>query len=233
MNSHRVTIYLDDAGVLSKNHPIPYFVYGGFAFLDEERDDARRQYRKVVDILREKSGRTDELKAANTTNNSKRKLLNSVKKHHSISVKVDTPVLYDSILANKKSIHRYKDYVIKILVKKIMLKFFAEQLISRDDEIFIDLFIDQQPTSTNGYYGLRDSIFEEFKNGIINWDYGFSRPPLVNGELKVSVTFFDSEYNYLGQAADILANYVWGGFVTGDQDRYSRLPNHLHVNLPK
>lgn len=45
----------------------------------------------------------------------------------------------------------------------------------------LNIFIDQQHTSTDGFYNLEESIKEEFVNGIKNLDYGSFHPPLFTG----------------------------------------------------
>lgn len=53
MTDRTITIYLDDSGVLDKNHPVPHFVYGGYVFLSlEEKEHAKRRYINVVKRLK-------------------------------------------------------------------------------------------------------------------------------------------------------------------------------------
>jgi hypothetical protein len=80
---------------------------------------------------------------------------------------VDTQKVYERILSNARSIHRYKDYCLKRTLRTKV-----EELAS-DGEIDIEaqssiltLQIDNQPTSTDGFYTLNESIREEFSVGV-------------------------------------------------------------------
>lgn len=86
MTVQTITIYLDDSGVLDKNHPVPHFIYGGYVFLSiAEKDHAKRRYIKVVKRLKTLSGRDDELKAAKISLDSKRKLYSVMNPFRSIN----------------------------------------------------------------------------------------------------------------------------------------------------
>lgn len=232
MTVQTITIYLDDSGVLDKNHPVPHFVYAGYVFLSvEEREHAKRRYIDVVRLLKKISGRKDELKAATISNKSKRKLYSVMNPFRSVAAHVKTDKVYDSILSDKRSIHRYKDYVIKMLVKRTLEQLLSENIISADEDIKLDLNIDEQPVSTDGYYGLQDSIYEELKNGITNWDYGTTRPPLFNKGVEVNVKYFVSDHNYLGQAADIIANRMWVSYCQNNLKLRQR-KNHFLLPFP-
>lgn len=232
MTDQTITIYLDDSGVLDKNHPVPHFVYSGYVFVSlEEKDHAKRRYIKVVKRLKNLSGRDDELKAATISVDSKRKLYSVMNPFRSIAAHVRTDRVYDSILSDKRSVHRYKDYVIKLLVKRTLEQLLSENIINPDEDFKLDLNIDEQPTSTDGYYSLRDSIYEELKNGITNWDYGTTKPPLFNKRVEVNVKYFVSDHNYLGQAADIIANRMWVSYCQGNINMRKR-NNHFLLPFP-
>lgn len=225
-------IYLDDSGVLDSNHPVKHFVYAGYIFISkDEKDYAKRRYISTIKNIRRSSGRVDELKAAKISIKSKRKLYQVMKPFHSIAAHVWTDKIYESILSNNLSKHRYKDYVVKMLVKKSLKNLIDKELIKSDDDINIILNVDEQPTSSDGFYGLRESIYEELKFGITNWDYGSVRPPLFTAEVKVSVHYFVSEHNYLGQSADIIANRIWVSYCHDDISLRQR-DKHFLLTLP-
>lgn len=230
MTEQTITIFLDDSGVLDKSHPVPHFIYGGYVFLSvEEKDHAKRRYIKVVKRLKKLSGRNDELKAATISIESKRKLYSAMNPFRSVAAHVKTDRIYDTILSDRRSVHRYKDYVIKMLVKRTLEQLLSENIIKSDEDFRLDLNIDEQPTSTDGYYSLRDSIYEELKNGINNWDYGNARPPLFNNKVEVNVHYFVSDHNYLGQSADIIANRIWVSYC---QDNINMRQRKNHFLLP-
>ena len=139
--------------------------------------------------------------------------------------------MYDHILADKKSICRYKDYVLKRCVKNKLKRLIADGTISKDEDIKISIYIDEQLTATNGYYDLRDSIMEELQYGIANFDYGIRHPHLFDSEVTVSIQYCDSSTNYMIQASDILANRIWTSYRI--QNRNLRLiDNHSTFTFP-
>lgn len=116
--AQEVIFFFDDSGVLHKNELSGYFVYAGYVFADrKDLDIARHKYINANKKLKKALGRDDELKAATLKVKHKRALYNSVKKYESMAVVVDISRLYDYVLANKKSICRYKDYILKRCVK--------------------------------------------------------------------------------------------------------------------
>ena len=146
------------------------FVYAGYVFTDRNTlEIAKRKYMHANKILKRALKRTDELKAANLSPVHKRSLFNSVRQYDSVDVVVDISRVYDHILANKKAICRYKDYALKRCVKNKVKSLITDGLISKDEEIVISIYIDEQLTATDGYYDLRDSIKEELQYGIVKW----------------------------------------------------------------
>ena len=201
-----VIFFFDDSGVLHKNEPSGYFVYAGYVF-------------------------TDELKAANLEVRHKRALFNSVREYDSVDVVVDISRVYNHILADKKSICRYKDYVLKRCVKNKLNHLIADGIISKDEEIKISIYIDEQLTATNGYYDLRDSIMEELQYGIANFDYGIRHPHLFDANVSVNIQYCDSSSNYMIQASDILANRIWTSYRTKNRN-LRQIDSHLTLTFP-
>ena len=202
-----VLIYLDDSGVLHEHAAGQFFIYAGYLFLSKkDKDLALARYRAAVQKVRR--GKR-ELKAYGTPGKTKRFLLSQLRSCESLSCTVDKTRVYPSILAAKQSVHRYKDYCVKLAVKAKLESLIERGLLDPCKDTVIRLFIDNQPTSTNGRYTLRDSIFEELKNGIINFNYGSQYPPLFKGDLAVETSFVDSRWHYLIQASDILANAIF------------------------
>lgn len=83
----------------------------------EEMEAAKRKYIHANKMLKNSLNRADELKAATLLPKQKRSLYNSIKKYDSVAVVVDISRVYDYILSDKKSICRYKDYILKRCVK--------------------------------------------------------------------------------------------------------------------
>ncbi|HVX01186.1 MAG TPA: DUF3800 domain-containing protein [Candidatus Babeliaceae bacterium] len=222
-----INIFLDDSGVFVGGQADTYFIYAGYVFIGkDEKDDARRQYRTLSDAIRKSLGRTGELKAQHLTGTKhKRSLVTVLKNYESLACVVHLPSVRQSIMGNKLSIHRYKDYALKIAIKRKLQALIGAGRIDPALETELNIFIDEQHTSTNGFYSLRESIREEFVNGIHNLDYGTFYPPLFTGGATITVQFCDSSSNYLIQASDCLANRMYTSF------NYS-LPK-LRQQLPK
>lgn len=224
-----VYIYLDDSGTLHANAEGQYFVYAGYIFLShKEKDAALAAYRAAAKRC---NPAKDELKAYGAKGKTKRYLVSILKEYESLSCVVDKTRVYPSIMNNKKSIHRYKDYCIKRAVKAKMVNLINRKLIDPAQPIVIRLFIDNQPTSTDGIYNLRESIKEEFSIGIANFDYGVNHKPIFQNKVEVTTSFCDSKKHFLIQASDMLANCI---FV-----KYNYKPNldhnhknHTEINLP-
>lgn len=225
-----VYIYLDDSGVLHKKQK--YFVYAGYVFFGKnEKDKARREYKKLSDNIKNKLIDCQEVKSFGLAPKHKRSLTNVLKKYESLSVCVDIKRVYNNILENKMSIHRYKDYVLKRAIKAKFNQLIQNGRLNPNEDIHLILNIDEQPTSTNGFYDLKSSIFEELKNGVMNFDYGTIHKPILFANFEVDVFFRDSKNDYLIQAADILANSIWSSHVRAIPRMRNKI-NHIYLQLP-
>lgn len=217
--SQEVIFFFDDSGVLHKNELSGYFVYAGYVFTNKkDLDSAKRKYINANKKLKKALKRTDELKAATLETKHKRSLYNSVKEYDSVAVVVDISRLYDYVLADKKSICRYKDYILKRCIKNKLKKMITDGVISKNENIKISIYIDEQLTATNGYYDLRDSIKEELQHGIVNFDYGVKHTHVFDSEVEAIIHYCDSNTNYMIQASDILANRIWGSYKRGERN---------------
>lgn len=227
-----VIFFFDDSGVLHKNAHEKYFVYAGYVFTNRDvLNDAKRKYIHANKKLKKALGRTDELKAANLKSKHKRSLFNTVKEYASAAAVVDIDKVYDYILSSKKSICRYKDYVLKRCIKDKLKRLIADGIISKSEDITISIYIDEQLTATDGYYDLRDSIMEELKYGIANFDYGIRHPHIFEADVKVNIEYCDSSHNYMIQASDILANRIWHSYINNDR-KLRKIDNHITLTFP-
>lgn len=230
-----ISIYLDDSGVFSRNSGHSYFIYAGYLFLDKnERITARESFRiRSLAIKQELCmDAADELKAAGLKIKHKRSLYNSVKRFDSLSATVNLDSIAESIINNKLSIHRYKDYVLKRMIKAKMESLIAAGKIDDSQPVWLRVYIDQQHTSTNGYYNLSESIREELIHGIRNYDYGMFHPPILFADFKLDISFCDSSKNYLVQASDVLANRLWYGRNFNKPQLCTNIPSHKDIFLP-
>ena len=224
--------FFDDSGVLHKNNPVQKFVYAGYVFTSrEELDNAKRKYRSLVKNIQKALGTTDEIKSFGLTNKHKRALYNVLRNCESLSVVVDIGRVYDKILRSPKSICRFKDYIMKRVIKAKICKLIDQQKISPDAEISLKIFVDEQLTSTDGIYSLKETIKEEFQYGISNYDYGTFHNPIFNENVFVDVQYCDSKKNYMIQACDILANRIFSSY-RDNKPNLRQIPNHINLTQP-
>ena len=229
----KVYFFFDDSGVLHQKEASGYFVYGGYVFTSrEELDVAKHKYIHANRLLKKELSREDELKAAGLKPKHKRALFMSVREYESISCSVEIGRVFSSILSDKKSICRYKDYVLKRCIKAKLLDLIKQGRIRADESISIEVNIDEQLTATDGYYNLQDSIKEELQHGIHNFDYGTFHKPVFEAEVDITIRYCESKNYYLIQASDILANRIWTSFRTGKRELLNSIPNHLHLTFP-
>lgn len=227
-----VYFYFDDSGTFHKNEPSGYFLYVGYVFCNvNDRDIAKRKYINANKKIRQATGKTGELKASVLEAKYKRALFNSTRSYESVSAAVNLSRIYDHILEKKKSRCRYKDYILKLCVKRKLQELISRGIIKSDEDIIIEICIDEQLTATNGYYSLEDSIWEELKHGIANWDYGMVHQNVFSQDVSVHIHYCDSSKYYLIQAADILANRIWTSYRVGNPD-LRKINNHMFLTFP-
>lgn len=209
-----------------------YFIYAGFIFCDEETaNTARRRYRAVSKRIKEQEGLSGEIKACILKNKHKNNLSKVMNSYESFSVLVDVPLVEDQIKSNKKSIQRFKDYTLKRGIKNKLKSLEKNGLIHFDKPAKISIYIDEQPTGTNGLYDLEKSIYEELANGTLNFKHGIFIEPVFASEIEVIVKYKDSKYDFLIQSSDILANRIWASYEH-DREDLLKIPKHLHLKLP-
>lgn len=226
----KISIFIDDSGVFHSNHN--YFVYAGFCFIsDEDKISAKKRYRSLNTRIKRAKDIEGELKASNIEKKHKNALFKVLKNEISFSVSVNLSSVQESIMTNKKSRQRFKDYALKRVVKNLFKKLIEQGVISKNDDIELFVNIDQQGFATNGLYGLGDGILEELKYGITNFNYGTFYPPILDGKFIVHTKSCVSENDYLIQAADILANRIWSSYEK-QLIELRRIPNHTFLDLP-
>lgn len=231
--SRKIYFYFDDSGVFHKNESSGCFVYAGFVFFDREtRDCAKRKYTKALKDLDGKLKLGREYKAAFLAGKHKRFLFNSVKEFQSLSMVVKLDRVYNSILSDLKSRCRFKDYVLKRGIKQTLEDAVNNRIICKEDDVELVISIDEQLTATNGYYSLQDSIKEELKYGITNFDYSKVHKPIFTGNVSVRVMYCDSSKNHLIQASDILANRIRASYCKEDVGHLREIVNHKNLTFP-
>ena len=255
-----IYINMDDSGRLVHGEPSELvFVYGGVFFLSlHEQEDFSRQYKALVDLIKPrycKSFSKDislnkehcathnyqncmydcpELKSNMLEPKDRRRLLNFIKRYDTSVAVVSNYKIKDYIFDSKASKGRFKDYIIKREVKRIIENLISQNRLNSHQPVKLILNLDEQSTVSNGYYDLESSIKEELQFGIMNYDYGISFPPILSS-VTVKVKYKNSYYNYPVQDADLLVGEVRHAYYhylqDNDFEKYRKRTNFLNTSI--
>lgn len=223
-----IYIYMDDSGKMSKNEKC--FSFGGVYFINREnRDNFKRIYKSFIETnkcLVCKKIKCDknciELKSNNSSSKFKRRVINLMKNKEDVktfSITVFNKNINSEIFSNRHSKGRRLDYYQKIIVKQIIKDLLKSKVISKYDNLDIILNIDEAKTASSGIYNLKESIYEELKFGIVNFNYSANFPPIIKGNLSVEINFVNSSKNFLVQSADFLVGYVNSYMLWDKEDK--------------
>ena len=227
-------IYSDESGTFDVKHN-EFFIFGGIiAFGDDQRQDYCRLFAHAETTLKESRPRYQklgELKACFISNKDKGKLYRSLKSFYRFAVIIEQPKLRPEVFENRYHKQRYLDFAYKIVVKKYLSHLKDHHFI--DNVSHIHVHCDEHVTCTDGIYELRESLLNEFKNGVFNSNYETFFPPLFPGLHGVEVKFMDSKTTLLIRASDIIANHFYhmaieyGGNVPPEDNCFIlRLPSY-------
>ena len=255
-----IYINMDDSGRLVRNEAEELvFVYGGVFFLSLlEQENFSRQYKALVNLIKPKycsdfrsndniqndfcltHNRQNcqyicpELKSNMLKSADRRRLLNFIKKYDTSVAVVSNHKVKDYIFDSKASKGRFKDYIIKREVKKIVENLISQNRINPNTPVKLILNLDEQSTVSNGYYDLESSIREELQFGVLNYDYGISFPPILSS-VSVKARYKNSYYNYPVQAADLLVGEVrhcyYNYLKSQDFTTYRKRTNFLNTSI--
>lgn len=220
LNKDEQTIYIniDDSGKLVNSEKVS--IYAGLVFTSKkEKDKFITQYRSIVESIKCKYCKENiikcntnktcpELKHNMLKPKHNRQLMNYIKKYSILCCIINNDNVYSRIKSDTASRGRFLDYSLKLLIKQTVKGLIKENRINPNLPVRLVINIDEQTTKTNGYYNLRDSIIEELKYGIFNYNYGFFNTPIINGYLEVNVCYQKSEKSFLIQASDLVAGTV-------------------------
>lgn len=205
-----IYIAIDDSGTLSKYEDA--IIYGGIIFFNKnEVDNFIKKYKNIVNNIKCKycknkcNNKCPELKHYNLNQKDKFKFINYLKKYYLIACTINNKKIYKNIIENKKTKGRFLDYSVKILIKKTIVNLIKNNIIDEEKDLNITIYIDEQNYKSNGYYNLKESIFEELKYGMINFKNNYNFKPIIKGNLTIKLYFKDSSKSFLIQAADLVA----------------------------
>ncbi|QJG66291.1 DUF3800 domain-containing protein [Mycoplasma phocoeninasale] len=206
-----IFVYSDESGVFDQKHN-HYFVFGGLIFLEKKnRDEYSRIYSGAERQIKAKHGydKNKELKANILSQNEKGRLFKLLNNCYKFGVVIDQLAVNSKIFNDKKSKQRYLDFAYKIAIKKAFEELIKTKIISPNDVKNIHFFVDEHTTATNGKYELRESLEQEFKIGIINYEYNKYFEPIFEKLNSLDLSYVNSSSNLLIRAADIVANRIY------------------------
>lgn len=223
-------VYSDESGVFDKTHN-NFYVYGGLIILDNEnRNNCSRKYRTAEKAIARRYRPGLELKATAIKNSDKGKLFRSMNQYDKFCVVVNQNHVLDSVFSDKKTKQRYLDFAYKMGLKHALECMIHKGVFKAEEIDNIYVFVDEHTTATNGKYELRESLLQEFKYGMHNWNYNLFFPPLFPNLQSVEVTFCNSEKKTLVRAADIIANRIYNNVLSGKDS--SNIANLYLRELP-
>ncbi len=214
-------ILMDDSGKLNINEKS--CIYGGlFFYSSKEYMNFINKYKNIVKNMRCKYCKQNSdncnkecIEVKGTTKlkpSDKRRIYNLIKHENNYGVFINNNKVYKSIMNSKSARGRFTDYAQKRIIKEIILFAIKENRININKPLNIYIRTDSYSSKSNGYYNLKDSIYEELVNGIINYDYSIMHQPILNGPLKINYTMYNSKFNYGIQSADFMAHYLHGEY---------------------
>ena len=204
-----IIIFVDDSGKLSKKENC--CVYGGLIFLSsKEKNKFINSYRAVINDIRQSylSINAVELKSNMIKPSHRRRLINLCKKHKTFALIINNSKVYDNIMNQKASRGRYIDYVQKIIFISLIKKLIKNHIIDSNLPVKININIDQQTTKSNGYYTLKNGLYEELVHGYHNYNYNFTHASTLKSNLTLSINYVESKKSICIQAADIVAGTI-------------------------
>ena len=238
-----IYINIDDSGKLVNSEKVS--IYAGLVFLSKkEKDKFITQYRSIVKDIKCKYCKKNIEECANNKNcpelkhnmlKSKhiRRLVNYIKKYSVLCCVINNTKVYDNIKENTASRGRFLDYSLKLLIKNTVKGLIEENSINPNNPTNLIVNIDEQTTKSNGYYNLREGIFEELKYGIFNYNYSVMHNPILFGDLDVKVSYQKSEKSFSIQAADLVAGTIRRTYLDNinDINEFSKKINFVNYKV--
>ncbi len=238
-NKQELFVLLDDSGKFNKNEKS--CIYGGlFFYTSKDYMDFINKYKSIIKSIRCKYCRNKcnkkciEIKGTTKLKNSdKRRIFNLIKKQYNFGVFINNNKVYKKIINNKSSRGRFVDYAQKRIIKEIVLYSITNNKININNSLYMYLKSDECSSKSNGYYNLKESIYEELKNGIINYDYSLVHKPILKNDLFIDYKTYNSMFHFGIQSADFMAHYLhseYNYYLISNKD-ISTTTNFIEVKL--
>ena len=212
-NYQEIYINIDDSGVLHSNERC--CVYGGIVFTSKiDQENFGRKYKNILNKIKCKYCHSDiikcvhkcpEIKDTNIKMQHKRWIWNLIKKETCFAVIIDNKKVNSSIMNNKDSRGRYRDYTQRRIIKNILDKLIKDEKINPNLPVKLIIRIDQQATSTNTNREFIKDIEKELTVGIINLEYNKIHKPILFSKLSINLMYVLSHKHIAIQASDFIA----------------------------
>lgn len=213
INYQEIYINIDDSGVLHSNERC--CVYGGIVFTSKlEQENFERKYKSILYKIKCKYCHSDiskcshicpEIKDSNIKQKHKRWIWNLIKKQTCFAVIIDNKRVNSSIMNDKDSRGRYRDYTQRIIMKKVINKLIKDNKINPNSPIKLIIRIDQQATATNTNRAFVKDIEKELILGMTNLEHNMIHKPIIFSKLTIDLMYVLSHKHISIQASDFIA----------------------------
>lgn len=213
-------LYIDDSGQLHTNYPNgDYFIYGCILIEESKFHGINQNYKKLVKRIRTRLQHQGELKTSHMNITTRRQLLKQLSKYNCQQgfVTVCVPKLERLDFSKKKDVVRYKNYMVRRLVEKLILD---GKLPKNCDSI--DIYIDNQNVAHSSLDDLEEHLINYFNED--NYYNVHKKFKTTSFRADIKVSYRDSKTNYMIQAADLLANTKFNSLHC-DQDKRTSILN--------
>lgn len=215
-------ILIDDSGKLNQNEIA--CIYGGlFFYSSKEYMNFINKYKSIIKSIKcdyckqEKNNcnhKCIEIKGTTkVTPSHERRIFNLLKQQKNFGVFINNKRIYNNIMNNKSARGRFTDYAQKRIIKEVILYAIKDKGIDINKPLNLYIKTDEYTSKSNGYYNIKESIYEELINGIINYDYSIVHKPILKNSLNINYTMYNSKYNFGIQCADFIAHYLHSQYV--------------------
>lgn len=233
-----IYINMDDSGVLHSNEKC--CIYGGIVFTNKlEQENFGRKYKSILNKIKCNYCQSNvskclhicpEIKDTNIKPQHKRRIWNLIKKETCFAVIIDNKRVNSSIMNDKDSRGRYRDYTQRIIIKKVVDKLIKDGKIEPNLPVKLIIRIDQQATATNTNREFVKDIEKELTVGIYNLEYNKIHKPILFSSLSIDLRYVLSHRHISIQASDFIAGET-RRIILSDLDNLTMLKKLEYLNV--
>lgn len=237
-NYQEIYINMDDSGVLHSNERC--CIYGGIIFTNKlEQENFGRKYKNILDKIKCRYCHSNiskcihkcpEIKDTNIKLQHKRWIWNLIKKETCFAVIINNKRVNSSIMNNKVSRGRYRDYTQRIVIKKVIDELIKNGKIDPYLPVKLIIRIDQQATATNTNRAFVNDIEKELTIGMTNLEYNMIHKPILFSKLCIDLRYVLSHKHISIQASDFIAGET-RRIIISDLDRLTMLKKLEYLDV--